>query len=333
MADVKLLSESEFIERSRAKRKGPLNYYAFYSSFTGGVVTDPTLMTIPADDHLVHRGHGVFDTATLSNGYLYRLDLHLDRFLDSARLAKITLPFPRERLRDIIIKTVAISGQKNGAVRYWLGAGAGDFGVTPAPGAESTFYVLVFGGTPLSHEWMEHGIKEVTIKETPMKPGLLAVMKSNNYLLNALYAMEARERGGKFGILVRDDGTLAESAVLNISFVTQGGVFKTPLFDDILPGTTVRAAMDVARRHVAEGGEFGLTDVMQTTVTLDDLKNAREAFLSGGDTHIFPLVEIDGHPIGDGRVGAFTKHLIAAVEEIAQSGTTSDHIRVDYASA
>ena len=42
------------------------NYLAFYSSELGGIVTDPALMVVSVDDHLVHRGHAVFDTAILN---------------------------------------------------------------------------------------------------------------------------------------------------------------------------------------------------------------------------------------------------------------------------
>src|ERR1051325_11765634 len=72
------------------------NYYAMYSSVLGGIVTDPALMVVPLDDHIVHRGHAVFDTATLTRGMLYQLDPHLDRLLRSAESARIPLPFPRD---------------------------------------------------------------------------------------------------------------------------------------------------------------------------------------------------------------------------------------------
>ena len=39
-----------------------------YSSVVGGIILDPSMMVIPIDDHMVHRGHGVFDTATISDG-------------------------------------------------------------------------------------------------------------------------------------------------------------------------------------------------------------------------------------------------------------------------
>ncbi|XP_026422505.1 D-amino-acid transaminase, chloroplastic-like [Papaver somniferum] len=43
-------------------------YPAMYSSVFGGITLDPALMVIPIDDHMVHRGHGVFDTAMILNG-------------------------------------------------------------------------------------------------------------------------------------------------------------------------------------------------------------------------------------------------------------------------
>src|SRR5262245_64010805 len=98
-----------------------------YSSVLGGIVTDPAFMVLPLDDHMVHRGHAVFDTATLTQGMLYQLDPHLDRLLRSAELARIPLPFSREQLRQIILETAAASGKSDGSVRYWLSAGPGGF--------------------------------------------------------------------------------------------------------------------------------------------------------------------------------------------------------------
>ena len=64
-----LLNDQEVIERLKALRqKQPVKYTAFYSSQLGGIVTDPALMVLPFDDHMVHRGHGIFDTAGIVNG-------------------------------------------------------------------------------------------------------------------------------------------------------------------------------------------------------------------------------------------------------------------------
>src|SRR5262245_52485050 len=90
---LRVLQAAEALEQLRAlRKKQPVGFAAFYSSQLGGIVTDPALMVIPFDDHMVHRGHGVFDTAAIVNGKVYDLEAHLDRFLRSAGLSRLTVP-------------------------------------------------------------------------------------------------------------------------------------------------------------------------------------------------------------------------------------------------
>ena len=81
------------------RARQPVSTWAFYSSQLGGIVTDPALMVIPFDDHMVHRGHGIFDTAAIVEGRIYDLEAHLDRFMGSAERSKLALPGSREDIR------------------------------------------------------------------------------------------------------------------------------------------------------------------------------------------------------------------------------------------
>jgi 4-amino-4-deoxychorismate lyase len=84
-----VLSPTDVLASLGALRaRQPVKYAAFYSSQLGGIVTDPSLMVIPFDDHMVHRGHGIFDTAGIVRGRIYDLEAHLDRFMGSALLAR-----------------------------------------------------------------------------------------------------------------------------------------------------------------------------------------------------------------------------------------------------
>lgn len=58
----------ERIKSTQANQKGKQQFLAMYSSIFGGITTDPAVMVIPMDDHMIHRGHGVFDTAAICNG-------------------------------------------------------------------------------------------------------------------------------------------------------------------------------------------------------------------------------------------------------------------------
>lgn len=87
-------------------------------------------MVLPVDDHMVHRGHGVFDTAHLERGHLHMLDRHLDRFWRSMTAARIDPPFDRETMRRIILRTAAASGLRDAQVRYYASAGPGGFALS-----------------------------------------------------------------------------------------------------------------------------------------------------------------------------------------------------------
>ena len=88
---LRTLTAEAVIDELRAlRRRQPVKYSAFYSSQLGGVVTDPALMVLPFDDHMVHRGHAIFDTAAIVDGRIYDLEAHLDRFIRSAAHSKLT---------------------------------------------------------------------------------------------------------------------------------------------------------------------------------------------------------------------------------------------------
>ena len=323
-----VLSESEVLSRLRSKR-GQTGYRAMFSSWLGGIVTDPALMQIPLDDHLVHRGHGVFDTCTLSDGRLYRLGVHMDRLLQSASLARIEHPWSKDDLIQMVADTAGKAGIRDGAVRYWLSVGPGGFSPSPQECPEACFYCVIFDPIPLGgahSDPLTDGISEVTVNDTPMKPPLLATIKSNNYLLNVLTHMEAVDRGGTFGILVDDDGYVAESCVLNVVFVTDNGTLRTPPFDGILFGTTVRRVMDLASNVLVEEGL--VSSVVQSPILASDVSGdlVKEMFLCGGDTHLYPVISWDGTAVGDGQIGPVAERLTELLDGEAFGGVPGDPV-------
>ena len=124
-AAVPVLSRAEAVERLErgAHEKARSEYYAFYSSVLGGVVAGPELMVVPFDDHLVHRGHGVFDTCNIINGKVYALDFHMERFQRSCELAEIPLTAPLSTYKAIIAKTALASGHAEDEcfIKFWAG--------------------------------------------------------------------------------------------------------------------------------------------------------------------------------------------------------------------
>ena len=311
----RVLKAEEVLDHLRALRtRQPVRYWAFYSSQLGGIVTDPALMVIPFDDHMVHRGHGVFDTAAIVDGKIYDLEAHLDRFVRSATTSRLTLPCAREEMRDVIARTAAASGKRDGSIRYWISAGPGSLGLPPAAGAEPGFFVMIHAGLAYPDSWYSKGLRVMTTTY-PIKPPLYAVTKSTNYLPNILMQMEAQEAGLDNGVFVDEAGNVGESSNMNVAFVTRDGVLKHPKFDHILSGCTSLRLLELARS--LEGSLLRGVEVCDVPVA--EARGAREMLLIGSSIKVAPIVEWDGKPIGDGTPGPIARALFDVLAQDMRS--------------
>jgi len=311
----RILTAEDLLDGLRALRtRQPVQYSAFYSSQVGGIVTDPALMVIPFDDHMVHRGHGVFDTAAIAGGKIYDLEAHLDRFARSARTSKLTTP-AREEMRDLIVRTTAASGTRNGSIRYWASSGPGSLGLAPAAGAEPGFFVMIFGGLSYPAKWYTEGLRVMTTTY-PIKPPLYAVTKSTNYLPNVLMQMEAQESGLDNGVFVDEAGNVGESSNMNVAFVTEDGSLKHPKFDHILSGCTSLRLLELAGALEARNLVRG---VRVCEIPVAEARAAREMMLFGSSVKVAPVVEWDRKPIGDGKPGPVARALRQLLEEDMRS--------------
>ena len=314
---LRLLNADAILTGLRALReRQPVKYSAFYSSQLGGVVTDPALMVIPFDDHMVHRGHGIFDTAGIVHGRIYDLDAHLDRFVRSAERSNLALYGSREQMRDLIIKTTALSGRRDGSIRYWLSSGPGSLELSPAAGAEPGFFVMIFPGLAYPERWSTEGLKVMTTT-FPIKPPLYAITKSTNYLPNVLMQMEAKKAGLDNGVFLDASGNVGESSNMNVAFVTADGVLRHPKFDHILSGCTSLRLLELAPVLVKQGLIAG---VEVCDIPAVDARAAREMMLIGSSIKVASIVEWDGAKIGDGRPGGIAQALLALLEEDMRSG-------------
>ncbi|RPI53009.1 MAG: D-amino-acid transaminase [Acidobacteria bacterium] len=309
---LQVLTADDVLARFKALRsRQPVNFFAFYSSQLGGVVTDPALMVLPFDDHIVHRGHGIFDTAGLVNGNIYDLDAHLDRFLLSAERSKLRLAGSRQEMRDIIVKTTAVSGRRDGSIRYWLSSGPGSLELIPAAGSEPGFFVMIFGGLAYPERWLTEGARVMTTTY-PIKAPIYAITKATDYLPNVLMQMEAKEAGFDNGVFIDEEGHVGESSNMNVAFVTRDGVLAHPKFDHILAGCTSLRILELATALQDEGL---LKGIEVRDITVAEARRAREMLLVGSSVKVAPIVQWDEHVIGDGKPGPVSKALLRLLDE------------------
>lgn len=321
---VPIYSSTELLGKLQEKWNGKKKPYpAMYSSVYGGIILDPEMMVIPIDDHMVHRGHGVFDTAMLLNGHLYELDVHLDRFLRSAAKARISSPFPRSTLRSIIVQLTAVSQCRKGSVRYWLSAGPGDFLLSPAGCPTGAFYAVVIND---DYSQQKDGVKVIT-STIPMKSPSFATMKNVNYLPNVLAVMEAEDQGAFASIWIDDEGFVAEGPNVNVAFITKNNELLLPAFDKILSGRTAMRLLQLAPKLVEQGL---LKSVSTANVTVEQGKDAAEMMYVGSGLPILPIITWDENPIGDGKVGELTLALSNLLWDDMVAGSDTQRLAVPY---
>ncbi len=309
MKTIPRLDAAAFLSAHRSPHQA--DYYAFYSSIAGGIVTDPALMLVPADDHLVHRGDGVFETLKCVDGGLYLWREHAQRLVRSASAIGLAMPWSEADLSDIVAQTIRAGGRRDALIRIIVARGPGSMGINPYDCPAPALYVLVHALKPSFMAAHPEGARLVT-SAIPVKAGFFATIKSCNYLPNALLKKEAADKGVDFAVAFDERGFLAEGATENIGIVDASGVLRVPGPERILSGTTMNRALDLAASLVRDGR---LRGIARGPISRADLESARELLIFGTTPDVTSVVSLDGGPVGDGRPGPIALSLLALVRE------------------
>lgn len=291
---MELLDASSYIRRLlEAPRPHAENILAFHEHRVGGICKDPRLLLVPLDDHLCHRGDGVFESIAYRQRRMFQLDAHLERMRQSANGLDLQPPCPWERVRGAILAVATAGGEPDGAMRILMGRGPGGFGISPAECPEASLYVVALRSPMPSDTWYRKGITAFR-SAIPAKQEYLARIKNANYLPNVLMAEEARHRGMDVALSFDATGCLAEAATANIALVDAEGVLCCPEFTHALPGTTVLAAMEVAAESMPTAFR---------ALAEEEIFTAREMFLFSSTPLCVGITHYEGRPIGDGATG------------------------------
>lgn len=302
---------------ARLRRPYQAAYYAMYSSLYDGIVTDPALMLVPLDDHMVHRGDGVFEALKLVDGRLYNLDAHLERLQHSARGLGLPLPHPLPAIKTLAIETTRAARRRDGTLRLFVSRGPGGFGVSPYESPAPQLYIVVTAaGTPFMQT--NPGGARARTSAVPPKTGLLAALKNCNYVPNVLMKKEAIDAGVDYTLGFDEQGCLTEGATENAGVVTADGRLIFPRLDHILAGTTMLRVAELAQRLVADGR---LAGVAYADIRRDQLRAARELLLTGTTINVTAVTTFDDAPVGDGRPGPVYRALSALLDEDMRTNT------------
>jgi len=304
--ELKLITKENIYKISAPERtRWQEDYLVMYSSQWQGFTTDLDLMAVPFDDHLVHRGDGVFEVMRCVCGKVYQMEKHLERLGRSARAIALEFPPEYDNIRDIIRKLVILGGERDCVIRIVISRGAGSFNVNPYDCPSSCLYanVLRFKGMP--DEYYSRGVALVT-SSIPVKKSFFANIKSCNYLQNALMKKEAVDAGCEFSVALDEDGCLAEGSTENVGVLGEDNILRFPAFERTLSGITAGSILRLAKELVSINL---ISDVKFAKITPHDAYQAKEIFLTGTSLDVLPVIKYDKKLIDSGIPGPICSEL------------------------
>ena len=265
---------------------------------------------IAATDHGLLYGDGVFEGIRAQGGKVVDLDLHLERLQRSASAIYLELGEWFERLRDVVLETLAAHGQSDAYVRLVLTRGPGRLGLDATTCTGPGVFCVVDSIALFPPEVLSRGVRLAT--GTWRRPGpdvLDPRVKSLNYLNNVLNKHEAKLKGSDDALVLNGGGTVAEASAANL-FVRRGQELWTP------PGTDGALEGLTRRRVMLLAPDLELR-AQERTLSRYDLLEADEVFLSGTGAGLVPVCSLDGRPIGAGRSDSVLPRLRELMAEYA----------------
>ncbi|MCG8530159.1 MAG: aminotransferase class IV [Desulfovibrionales bacterium] len=291
---VNVCETEEYVSKLlNSRRANERDVLAFYEHRIGCICKNPRLMLLPMDDHLAHRGDGVFESIKWENGKIYQLDAHIERMKRSVKGLHLAPPCTWEKLRELSLDVARAAATNDGLLRIIIGRGPGGFGIDPRECPVSSLYIVAYSLHGKPAEWYGKGATAFR-SSIPAKPPHMARVKSANYIPNVLMKQEATEKGLDIPFCFDDSDYLAEGATENVALVNREGVLVIPEFSNALIGTTIMRAVELLKDDMRI--EFH-------AVREDDLFKAREVLVFGTTTNCVSIVRFEGQPIGDARPG------------------------------
>ena len=246
-------------------------------------------------------GDGVYEVTSVLGGKLIDFDGHAARLQRSLGELEMRCPVELDELLAIHRELVARNGIEDGLVYLQVTRGAPgdrDF-VFPDPETTDPTIVLFTQSKPGLAESAaaRTGIKVISIDD--LRWGRRDI-KTVQLLYPSLGKMMARKAGADDAWMV-EDGIVTEGTSNNAYIIKGNKIITRELSHSILHGITRAAVLRFAREAQMEVEERGFS--------IDEAKEADEAFITSASAFVMPVVEIDGTTLGDGAPGARTLRL------------------------
>jgi len=278
--------------------------------------------TVHVMSHALHYGSSVFEGIraydTHKGSCIFRLEEHIQRLFDSAKIYRMDIPFSRQEISQACKDAVTRNGLKSAYLRPLVFLGEVGMGLRPPADAISDVMIAAFPWDAyLGEDAIEHGVEVGVSSWNRLAPNTMptAAKAGGNYLSSQLISCEAARHGYAEGIALDVNHYVSEGAGQNVFLVKKGVIHTPPGTASILQGLTRDTVFSLAKDNGIE--------VKEDLISREALYLADEIFMTGTATEVVPVKSVDGIQIGEGSRGPVTQTIQSAFFGIFD-GTTED---------
>ncbi|MCL5433770.1 MAG: branched-chain amino acid transaminase [Candidatus Marsarchaeota archaeon] len=280
--------------------------YSKLKVWLDGRIVDYRDAKVPILTHSLQYGSGIFEGIraykTNKGRIIFRLRDHVKRFLNSAKICYMNLEYNEDEIFNAIVKVVKENDIDPCYIRPFAFYNTDQIGLSAYNKKTSVFIAaLPFGAYFGSGK--EKGIKCKISSWHRINSDIVSVRakSSGNYVNSILGNFEAKYAGFDDAIFISENGYVAEGSAENIFIVNNNKLITPDEGADILFGITRDSLIKIAKT-------IGI-DIEERQIHKDELYTADEVFFSGTAAEITPIINIDGHKIGNEKLGPITKML------------------------
>jgi branched-chain amino acid aminotransferase len=288
-----------------------------------GTLVDWADANIHIASHVIHYGSGVFEGArcydTPRGSACFRLDAHIERLFDSAKIYRMESKFSYDDMHRAVLETIKANQMTACYIRPIVYRGYHTLGVNPFPCPVDTAIMLWDWGAYLGQDALINGVDVRVSSWSRAAPNTFPTLAktSANYANSSLIKMEAVAEGYSEGIALDAFGYLSEGSGQNLFVVRHDVLYTPPVTASILPGITRDSVITLAK-------DLGFT-IREEMLPRELLYIADEAFFAGTAVEITPIRSVDKISIGNGRRGPMTEAIQQSFFDIINGKSADKH--------
>lgn len=283
--------------------------------YIDGTFYEQSEAKISVFDHGLLYGDGVFEGIRFYQDRVFRLEEHIDRLWDSAKAIALDIPMSRIALIEATLETIRQNDLHDGYIRLLVTRGVGSLGLSPDSCRRPSVIIIAATIALYPDSLYEKGLTLATCSVRRIPPAALSPrIKSLNYLNNILAKIEAQQAGAAEGVMLNEQGYVAECTGDNLFVIKKGVISTPPVNAGILAGVTRAVVFELANKnHIS---------IKEEDLTRYDILVADECFLTGTAAEVIAAVQLDRRPIGNGHPGPITLKLVEEFRGLTRSTGT-----------